>query len=85
MHLSLDVTFLLPGIYHVYIFECVHKGIYPRMSTATLFVIKELEGPSVKDKSNILLNPCSGLAHSHSKEQSSFSYIDIEKSSIMLI
>lgn len=55
------------------------------MSTSALFVIKELEWPSVKDKSNILLDPCSGLVHSHSKDQSNIACIDFEKSSIMLI
>lgn len=42
-HISLDLIFPLPGIYHVHILECVHKGIYPRMSAAALFVFNELE------------------------------------------
>ena len=38
-----------------------------------------------KGQANILLDPCSGLVHSHSKDQSNIAYIDFEKSSIMFI
>lgn len=83
IHIFLDSIFPLPGIYYVHKFGCVHKGISPRMSTAAVFVFKELEWPSVEVRFNVLLNPCNDSPYSHSKELSSSS-IDIKKASIIL-